>query len=116
MRVYRCPRCRAEDITTDAHPTRVLHGDEPFAVLVCRACYRASELEFRIACETRGLAHPPLGIREALRLLETFYRERVAEWSDTDLLVEDSERASRLAAIESALADVRRRLRIRPLN
>ena len=52
VRVTRCPRCRAEDIAADAHPARVLSNGVEVRVFVCRACYRPTELEYRIACDT----------------------------------------------------------------
>jgi hypothetical protein len=115
MRITRCPRCRAEDISADAHPTRLLQNGRTLPVLVCRNCYRAAELEFRIACETNGLPYEPLAIREGLRLLRDFYLDRFGEWSDPDLLIEDEERDSGRARIRVALEDVERRLAIAPV-
>ena len=69
MRVTRCPRCRAEDIAADAHPARVLSNGVSVQVFVCRSCYRPTELEYRIACETTGTVYHSLPIREALRAL-----------------------------------------------
>jgi hypothetical protein len=112
MRVTRCPRCRAEDIAADAHPARVLSNGAETRLHVCRNCYRPTELEYRIACETTGTAYRPLGVREALRGLREFYVARLAEWDDPDVLVADDERAARAAPIEAALADVDRRLAI----
>ncbi len=79
---------------------------------MCRNCYRAAELEYRVACETNGLTYEPLAIREGLRLLRDFYLDRFAEWNDPELLIEDAERESGRARIRSALEDVERRLAI----
>ena len=82
MRIFRCPRCRAEDISADAHPTRVLDNGVERPVFVCRNCYRAAELEFRIASQTADLGYVPLAIRDGLRLLRDFYRARLADDDD----------------------------------
>lgn len=116
MRITRCPRCRAEDISADAHPARVLRGGEAVAVPVCRGCFRPAELEYRIACENAGLPYAPLPIREGLGLLRDFYLDRLAEWRDPDLLLEDAEREWGLARIRAALEDVERRARIAPID
>ncbi len=79
---------------------------------VCRNCHRAAELEFRIACEAQGLPYEPLRIREALRRLAPFYRERVDEWSDPAPPPDDADREARLAPIRAALGDVERRLAV----
>lgn len=110
MRIYRCPRCRAEDISADAHPTRSLQGGEILPVFVCRNCYRAAELEFRIACETNGVAYAPVPIREGLRRLAAFYRERLAEYDDSNVLMDEVERFGATTRIRRALDDVERRL------
>ena len=102
MQIHRCPRCRAEDIAADAHPTRLLRGGEAAPVFVCRTCYRAAELEFRIACETEGLPYERLSIRESLRRLAAFYGDRLAESDDP--------------GTRAALADVERRLAIEPVQ
>jgi hypothetical protein len=115
MRVTRCPRCRAEDIAADAHPARVLSNGVTVPVFVCRTCYRPTELEYRIACETTGATYRPLPIRDALHALHDFYSARLAEFDDPDLLIEDDERAAAAAPIRLALADVDRRLAIGPL-
>lgn len=116
MRIHRCPRCRAQDISTDAHPTRALLGGVVVPAFVCRGCFRAAELEFRIACETNGLVYATTPIRESLRRLAGFYRERLAEWADPGLLLEDHERVAGEAPIRAALADVERRLAIEPVE
>ncbi len=116
MRVYRCPRCQAEDISSDAHPTRVLGRSGPVPLCVCRNCFRAAELEFRIACETSGVAYAPLPIRESLRRLAAFYRERLAQWSDPRVLLDDAARDGGSAPIRAALAEVERRLAIQPVD
>ncbi len=100
MRIFRCPRCRAEDISADAHPTRVLDNGVERPVFVCRNCYRAAELEFRIASHTADRGYVPLAIRDGLRRLRDFYRERLAERDGDD------------ARVRAALEDVERRLAI----
>ena len=116
MRVTRCPRCRAEDIASDAHPARILNNGRQMPLFVCRNCYRPTELEYRIACETTGMAYVAVPIRESLRALRDFYRARIDEWSDPDLLLEDDERASAAAPVRAALADIERRLAIGPVG
>ena len=116
VRVTRCPRCRAEDISADAHPSRVLRNGVETAFCVCRSCYRPAELEFRIACEATGATFRPMAIRDALRALHDFYLARLAEVDDPDLLLEDAERAASAARIRAALADVDRRLAIGPVD
>lgn len=116
MRIYRCPRCRAEDISADAHATRVLDNGRLVPLLVCRRCYRAAELELRIAADAAGIALEPLPIRDALRLLADFYRERLAEIDDPDRLLEDDERRALTAPIAAALDEVRRKLAIGPVG
>ena len=115
MRITRCPRCRAEDIAADAHPARILSNGVDVRVFVCRSCYRPTELEYRIACETTGATYRPLPIRDALRALHDFYLARLAEADDPDLLIEDDERRGTAAPIRAALADVDRRLAIAPV-
>ncbi len=100
--VTRCPRCRAEDIAADAHPTRILSNGVETRVYVCRSCYRPTELEYRIACDAAAIAYRPLPIREALRGLRDFYRARLDERGDPE--------------IRSALDDVERRLAIAPVD
>ena len=116
MRVTRCPRCRAEDIAADAHPARILSNGVETRVFVCRACYRPTELEYRIACETTGAAYRSMAIRDALRVLHDFYVARLAELDDPDLLLEDDERVAAGGPIRRALADVDRRLAIAPVG
>lgn len=101
MRLFRCPRCLAEDISADAHPTRVLDNGIERPVFVCRNCYRAAELEFRIASQTADLGYVPLAIRDGLRRLRDFYRARLADDPDD----EDPR-------VRVALAEVERRLAI----
>jgi hypothetical protein len=116
MRVTRCPRCRAEDIAADAHPARIRSNGVDVNVLVCRGCYRPTELEYRIACETTGAAYRSMAIRDALRVLHDFYVARLAELDDPDLLLEDDERVAAGGPIRRALADVDRRLAIAPVG
>ena len=97
--IARCPRCRAEDISADAHPTRLLQNGETTPVFVCRNCFRPAELEFQIACEANQIPYRPLAIRESLRLLRGFYRDRQAASPDDPRVAE-------------ALADIERRLSI----
>jgi hypothetical protein len=101
MRLFRCPRCLAEDISADAHPTRVLVSGAEQPIFVCRSCYRAAELEFRIASQTADLGYVPLAIRDGLDRLRDFYRARLADDPDD----EDPR-------VRAALADVERRLAI----
>lgn len=115
MRVTRCPRCRAEDIAADAHPARILGNGTELRVFVCRTCYRPTELEYRIACETAGTTYQPLPIRDLLRALHEFYVARLAELNDPDLLIEDDERESGGRPIRAALAEIDRRLAIAPV-
>lgn len=113
MRIHRCPRCRAEDISADAHPTRSLQEREVLPLFVCRNCYRAAELEFRIACETNGLPYAPLPGAEGLRRLAAFYRERLAEYDDPHVLMNEVEKFGATQRIRAALGDVEVRLAIR---
>ncbi len=115
MRVTRCPRCRAEDIAADAHPARVLNNGIETRSHVCRNCYRPAELEYRIACETAGVAYRAIPIREVLRGLREFYLARLTEWADPNVLMDEPERAVATAPIRAALADVDRRLAITTL-
>ncbi|GAC1461553.1 MAG: hypothetical protein NVS1B1_02290 [Candidatus Limnocylindrales bacterium] len=114
MRITRCPRCRAEDIAADAHPTRVLRGLESLPFFVCRNCYRAAELQYRIACEAGGVPYVPMPVWEGLRLLRDFYLDRYEEWQDPALLLEDAERRAATDPIRRALEEVQRRLVIGP--
>ena len=98
MRIFRCPRCRAEDVSADAHPTRVLDNGVERPAFVCRNCYRGAELEFRIASQTADLGYVPLAIGDGLRLLRHFYRARLADDDDP--------------RVRAALDDVERRLAI----
>ena len=116
MPIHRCPRCRAEDIAADAHPARVLRADGPEVVFVCRRCYRAAELEYRIACETRGLPYAPLPRREGLRRLAAFYRERLVDLADPELLLDDADRVAASAPVRAALAEVERALAVAPVE
>jgi hypothetical protein len=115
MRVTRCPRCRAEDIAADAHPARILSNGTEMRVFVCRSCYRPTELEYRIACETTGATYRSLPIREALRALHDFYTARLHELDDPDLLIEDDERRAGGLPIRTALTEIDRRLAIAPV-
>ena len=112
MRIYRCPRCRAEDISADAHPARLLDNGVERPFFVCRNCYRAAELEFRIACQVADVGYVPLGIREALALLRDFYRARLNEYDEADL--DEVDRAAATQRIREALDGVERRLAIAP--
>lgn len=116
MLVARCPRCRAEDISADAHPVRVIRGGRADIVTVCRSCYRAAELEYRLSCDAAGVPYAPLPIRDGLLALADFYERRVAAVDDPDLLLEDGERAVARRPVEAALEDVRRRLAIQPVS
>jgi hypothetical protein len=114
--IHRCPRCRAEDISADAHPVRVIRGDRAEIVTVCRNCYRAAELEYRLACDNAGVPYAALPIREGLFALAEFYERRLAALDDPDLLLEDDDRAATKAPVQVALDDVRRRLAIEPVR
>ena len=110
MRIYRCPRCRAEDISADAHPARVLDNGGERIVFVCRGCFRAAELEYRIACQAADVGYVPLGIRDGLTALRDFYRARLAEYDDPDVLMDDVDRLAATRRIRDELATVERRL------
>ena len=116
MRIFRCPRCRAEDISADAHPTRVLDNGLERVVFVCRNCYRAAELEFRIASQTDDRGYLPMAIRDGLFALRDLYRARLAEFDDPDVLMDDSERVGATRSIRTALESVERRLAIAPTS
>jgi len=103
VRITRCPRCLAEDITVDAHPSRRLVDGMPATFFVCRECFRAAELEFQISCEGADIPYARLPIRESLRLLRGFYQERQRE----------SPEDGRLTA---ALEEIERRLLIGPVE
>ena len=85
--IHRCPRCRAEDISADAHPVRVIRGDRTEIVAVCRSCYRVAELEYRLACDSAGIPYAALPIRQGLFALAEFYERRLAALDDPDVLL-----------------------------
>ena len=116
VRILRCPRCRAEDISADAHPTRILDNGLERVVMVCRNCYRAAELEFRIACQTAGLGFVPMAIRDALFTLSDFYRARLADYESPEVLMDDTDRFAATRDIRAALESVERRLAIAPTS
>jgi hypothetical protein len=99
----RCPRCLAEDITADAHPSRRIVDGVATTFFVCRDCFRPAELEFQISCDGADIAYARLPIRESLRLLRGFYKDRQRE----------SPEDGRLTA---ALEEVERRLLIGPVE
>jgi len=68
-------------------------------VFVCRNCYRAAELEFRIASQTADLGYVPLAIRDGLRRLRDFYNARLADDDDDP-------------RVHAALEEIERRLAI----
>ena len=103
MRITRCPRCLAEDITADAHPSRRLLDGVPVTLFVCRECFRAAEFEFQIAAESSNLPYARLPIRESLRLLRGFYQDRQRESPDD-------------GRVTAALQEVERRLLIGPVG
>jgi hypothetical protein len=103
MRITRCPRCLAEDITADAHPSRRLVEGVSATFFVCRECFRAAELEFQISSESADIPYARLPIRESLRLLRGFYRDRQRESPDDERLT-------------AALQEVERRLLIGPVE
>ena len=103
MRITRCPRCLAEDITADAHPSRRIVDGMPTTFFVCRECFRAAELEFQISCEGADIPYARLPIRESLRLLRGFYQDRQRESPDDGRLTE-------------ALQEIERRLLIGPVE
>jgi hypothetical protein len=92
----------------------VLDNGVERAVFVCRNCYRAAELEFRIACQTADLGYVPLAIRDGLARLRDFYRARLAEYDDPDMLIDEVDRAAATRRIREALAGVDRLLAIGP--
>ena len=112
VRIHRCPRCRAEDISADAHPSRILDNGLERLVFVCRNCFRACELEFRIACQTADLGYVPLAIRDGLFALRDFYRARLEEYDDLEVLMDDVDRLAATRRIREALESVERRLAI----
>jgi hypothetical protein len=99
----RCPRCLAEDITADAHPSRRLVDGMPATFFVCRDCFRPAELEFEISCESATVAYARLPIRESLRLLRGFYLDRQREAPDNP-------------RVTAALEEVERRLLMGPVE
>jgi len=103
VRITRCPRCLAEDITADAHPSRRLVDGIPATFFVCRECFRPAELEFQISCEGATVPYARLPIRESLRLLRSFYQDRQRESPDDPHLA-------------AALQEVERRLLIGPVE
>ena len=103
MHLTRCPRCLAEDISADAHPSRRLVDATPVTFFVCRDCFRAAELEFQISCEGSNVTYARLPIRESLRLLRGFYQERLRESPDDP-------------RVTAALQEVERRLLIGPVE
>jgi len=103
VRITRCPRCLAEDISADAHPSRRLLDGQPVAFFVCRDCFRAAELEFQISCEGANTPYARLPIRESLRLLRGFYQDRQGKSPDDGRVIE-------------ALQEVERRLLIGPVE
>ena len=116
MLIHRCPRCRAEDISADAHPTRIVNNGRLVPVLVCRNCYRAAELELRVACDAAGITLEPLPIRSGLALLADHYLDRLAAIDDPDLLLDDEQRAALKRPIAAALDEVRRKLGLEPVR
>jgi hypothetical protein len=103
VRITRCPRCLAEDISADAHPSRRLVDGVPATFFVCRECFRPAELEFQISCDGATIPYARLSIRESLRLLRGFYQDRRRESPD-DLRV------------TTVLQEVERRLLIGPVE
>jgi hypothetical protein len=103
MRITRCPRCLAEDISADAHPSRRIVDGAPVSFFVCRDCFRAAELEFQISCDGANIPYARLPIRESLRLLRGFYQERQRESPDD-------------GRVTAALQEVERRLLIGPVE
>ena len=103
VRLTRCPRCLAEDISADAHPSRRLVDATPVTFFVCRDCFRAAELEFQISCESSNIGYARLPIRESLRLLRGFYHDRLRESPEDGRVTE-------------ALQEVERRLLIGPVE
>jgi hypothetical protein len=75
----------------------------PATFFVCRDCFRAAELEFRISCESSNIPYARLPIRESLRLLRGFYKDRQSEAPDD-------------GRVTAALGEVERRLLIGPVE
>src|SRR5438874_7779542 len=103
VRITRCPRCLAEDITADARPSRRLVDGMPATFFVCRECFRAAELAFQLSCEGADISYARLPIRESLRLLRAFYQDRRRESPDDGRVTE-------------ALQEIERRLLIGPVE
>jgi len=57
-----------------------------------------------------------MAIRDGLFALRDFYRARLAEFDDHDVLMDDGERLGATRAIRSALEGVERRLAIAPTS
>jgi hypothetical protein len=105
VRITRCPRCLAEDISADAHPSRRLQGGVPAALFVCRECFRAAELEFQIACEGANIPYARLPIRDSLTLLRAFYQDRRRELPDEERVtaaLQEVERRLQISSVERA--------------
>ena len=75
----------------------------PATFFVCRECFRAAELEFQISCESSNILYSRLPIRESLRLLRGFYKDRARESPDD-------------GRVTAALQEVERRLLIGPVE
>jgi hypothetical protein len=103
VRITRCPRCLAEDISADAHPSRRLVDGAPATFFVCRECFRPAELEFQISCEGADIPYARIPIRESLRLLRGFYHERLRDSPDDP-------------RVTTALREVEKRLLIGPVE
>ena len=75
----------------------------PLNFFVCRECFRPAELEYQISCEGSAVPYARLPIRESLRLLRGFYRDRQRESPDD-------------GRVTAALHEVERRLLIGPVE
>lgn len=75
----------------------------PATFFVCRECFRPAELEFQISCESSNVSYARLPIRESLRLLRGFYKDRERESPDD-------------GRVTAALQEVERRLLIGPVE
>ena len=109
-------RAAARRTSRPTRTPRVLGSGVETERFVCRGSYRPTELEFRIACELTGTPYRPLPIREALRGPRDFYRARLAELDDPDLLIENDERTAYGAPNRAALGRCRARLAIAPVG